>query len=53
VWTPEGSPLLIESRRLTEGLAARMRELCGDSVIVDLAMTYGQPVHPVGARAHA
>ena len=43
IWTPDGSPLLIESRRLTHGLAARLHQLYGDAVVVDLAMTYGEP----------
>jgi ferrochelatase len=43
IWTAEGSPLLIESRRLTAGLAARLAQRFGDGVVVDLAMTYGQP----------
>ena len=43
VWTPAGSPLLVESRALTEALAARLRERCGDRVQVELAMTYGNP----------
>jgi len=43
IWTPEGSPLLVESRRLTQGLATRLGERFGDSALVDLAMTYGEP----------
>ncbi|HET7204727.1 MAG TPA: ferrochelatase [Steroidobacteraceae bacterium] len=43
IWTPDGSPLLLESRALTEGLARRLQQRSGDSVAVDLAMTYGQP----------
>ena len=43
IWTPEGSPLLIESRRLTQGLANRLQQRWGDNALVDLAMTYGEP----------
>ncbi|MBP6107211.1 MAG: ferrochelatase [Steroidobacteraceae bacterium] len=43
IWTPEGSPLLVESRKLVAGLAARLQQRLGDDVMVDLAMTYGQP----------
>jgi ferrochelatase len=43
IWTPEGSPLLIESRRLAAGLAERLAPRFGDGVTVDLAMTYGEP----------
>src|SRR5690606_11850126 len=34
VWTPAGSPLLVESRALTDGLAAKLRDLFGDRVRV-------------------
>lgn len=37
VWTPDGSPLLMHSRRQRDGLAARL------GVPVELAMTYGSP----------
>ena len=43
IWTPDGSPLLLESRALAEGLARRLQPRHGDHVAVDLAMTYGQP----------
>jgi ferrochelatase len=46
VWTPQGSPLLVESRALTEGLSRRLAERCGDRVRVELAMTYGNPSIP-------
>ncbi len=39
IWGPEGSPLLVHSKALTEGVA---KELGGDFV-VKLAMRYGQP----------
>ncbi len=40
IWTPQGSPLLVESRALTEKLAAA----CAlDGVHVTLAMRYGEP----------
>lgn len=40
IWTPQGSPLLVESRALAEKLAAAC---AGDGVRVDLAMRYGEP----------
>ena len=43
IWTPDGSPLLIESRKLTGAVALRLSERFGDAVSVDLAMTYGDP----------
>jgi ferrochelatase len=42
VWTPEGSPLLVISRRQEAALRARLANL-GDAVRVELAMNYGQP----------
>ena len=46
VWTPQGSPLLVESRALAEGLSGRLAKRCGDRVRVELAMTYGNPSIP-------
>jgi ferrochelatase len=43
IWTPAGSPLLVESRALTEGLAQRLGARFGEGVVVDLAMSYGEP----------
>ncbi|MFO1406150.1 MAG: ferrochelatase [Steroidobacteraceae bacterium] len=43
IWTPEGSPLLVESRRLAERLAGSLAGRYGDAVRVELAMTYGNP----------
>ena len=43
IWTPAGSPLLLESRALGDGLAQRLRQRCGEHVVTELAMTYGQP----------
>ena len=43
IWTPAGSPLLVESRELASGLGARLALQFGDRVVVDLAMSYGQP----------
>ena len=39
VWTDNGSPLMVYSRRQAEALQARL----GEGVLVDLAMRYGQP----------
>ncbi|MBS0373568.1 MAG: ferrochelatase [Proteobacteria bacterium] len=41
VWTPEGSPLLVNSARLAAGLQARLGEPARTRV--ELAMTYGEP----------
>jgi protoporphyrin/coproporphyrin ferrochelatase len=40
IWTPQGSPLLVENRALAEKLAAAC---AGDGVRVVLAMRYGEP----------
>jgi ferrochelatase len=39
IWTERGSPLLFH----TQDLAEKVRERCGDNVVVDLAMRYGRP----------
>lgn len=39
VWTPEGSPLLVYSRRL----AAKLAERLGPGFLVELGMRYGKP----------
>lgn len=43
IWTDEGSPLLVISRRLTEGLQHRLGERVGQRIEVALGMRYGQP----------
>ena len=43
IWTPAGSPLMVESRALADALSARLRLRFGDRVLVDLAMAYGNP----------
>ena len=40
IWTPQGSPLLVQSRALAEKLATAC---AGDGVRVALAMRYGEP----------
>ena len=46
IWTDEGSPLLLESRALTDALRQRLQHRLDDRVSVALAMTYGQPSIP-------
>ncbi len=43
IWTDQGSPLMVESRRLASAVGERIRASHGDRVLVDLAMTYGNP----------
>lgn len=40
IWTEQGSPLIVFTRRLSKKLAAR---LAGEGIVVDHAMRYGQP----------
>jgi ferrochelatase len=47
VWTPEGSPLAVITRRQAEAMQARL----GDAVRVDWAMRYGRP--SIGERLEA
>jgi ferrochelatase len=46
VWTPAGSPLMVESRALADAVAGRLGSRLGDRVRVELAMTYGNPSIP-------
>lgn len=43
IWTDEGSPLLVISRRQRDALAARLSENHGAPVSVALGMRYGKP----------
>jgi ferrochelatase len=43
VWSKEGSPLLVISRRLTEAVAERLQQEVGMPVPVALGMRYGNP----------
>jgi ferrochelatase len=43
IWTPAGSPLMLESRALATALGQRLHERFGDRIRVVLAMTYGNP----------
>jgi ferrochelatase len=43
VWMPEGSPLAVYSQRLTQKIDTLLKASLGDSVRVELAMTYGNP----------
>jgi protoporphyrin/coproporphyrin ferrochelatase len=43
IWLPEGSPLLVHTRRLTEALAGEWRARGLEPPIIDFAMRYGNP----------
>jgi protoporphyrin/coproporphyrin ferrochelatase len=43
IWQPEGSPLALYSRRLTDKLGTVLQSALGDQIRVELGMTYGNP----------
>lgn len=43
VWTPAGSPLMDISRRQAAALSERLKHRHHDQVVVELAMSYGEP----------
>jgi ferrochelatase len=43
IWMPEGSPLLVHSRALTEAVSERFRQHDSGPIHFELAMRYGQP----------
>ena len=43
VWTPEGSPLLVTTRRQVEELQRRLEVLTGSRIAVEAGMRYGEP----------
>lgn len=43
VWTPEGSPLLVISRKQASALAQEFSTRHPDKIVVELAMRYGSP----------
>ena len=51
IWTPEGSPLLVNSRAIADGLDARWTERQPGRVAVALGMRYGAPSIPGALHA--
>ncbi len=43
VWTPQGSPLIVITRKQTDAFSVLAKEKYGDNVVVDFAMRYGNP----------
>lgn len=43
VWSEEGSPLLVNTKLQTQGVAEKLKAKFGDDIIVEFAMRYGQP----------
>ena len=46
IWTEEGSPLLVTSRKIEQTLGEKLREVVGTPLHVELGMTYGEPSMP-------
>ena len=43
IWTENGSPLLLHSRDIAEGIQAMLSQRLAGSIHVELAMSYGEP----------
>ncbi len=43
IWTDEGSPLLAISKKQAKAVKVHLKEVTGDDIPVELAMTYGSP----------
>ena len=43
VWSDEGSPLLVHTRRQTDALREQLEALYGDRIVVDFGFRYGSP----------
>lgn len=53
IWTPEGSPLWIYTRKLAHGVESRIGELFQAPPVIEVAMRYGQPSIPAAlGRMH-
>ncbi len=50
VWTDEGSPLLVTTRRQATALASVLSRRSGSQVVVEAAMRYGRPAISSGLR---
>ncbi len=50
IWTEEGSPLLVISRRITEAVSSRLQADAGTPTRVALGMTYGELSIPQALR---
>ena len=51
IWTDDGSPLLLFSQQIADGVADRVREQSGSRVAVALGMSYGSPSIPDALEA--
>ncbi|MEM7612429.1 MAG: ferrochelatase [Pseudomonadota bacterium] len=46
IWTDKGSPLLLFSQQIADGLARQVSETTGSDIRIQLGMSYGQPSIP-------
>ncbi|MDC0948729.1 ferrochelatase [Gammaproteobacteria bacterium] len=53
IWTEEGSPLLVETRRVAQKLQSRLSKRFPGPVAVEVGMTYGTPSIPKALHALA
>lgn len=50
VWMPDGSPLLVISRKQAQGIAATLQQRGLNDVVVELGMRYGSPSIPAALQ---
>jgi ferrochelatase len=51
IWTTQGSPLMVESKALTDALRTQLEHIHGPNISVALGMTYGNPSIPDALRS--
>jgi len=51
IWTDEGSPLLVISKRQQQSLQSTLHDQTKLDIVVELAMTYGQPSIPAALNS--
>ena len=51
VWSDEGSPLMVHTRRQTDGIRERLEFFFGDRVAVEFGFRYGEPSIAEGIEA--
>jgi ferrochelatase len=51
IWTTQGSPLMVESKALTDALRTQLEHAHGANIRVALSMTYGNPSIPDALRS--
>ncbi len=51
VWSDEGSPLYVHTKRQTDGIRAKLQAMFGDRVVVEFGFRYGSPSIGEGIEA--